>query len=899
MVDAVCSKCDVGWIIHSHDKHCGYCGCKVFDFSVTWEQEPRIYASDDANIHALTILVENTGAYPIIFQPIQTTRDNTILFPQENSSPFKVNAGQRHPIPIQVNPANLARYAETITVRAQEAPRNLISEESLHLKALPRPDFKLTPNPVKVRHRRGTEKVREELHLEVQQSQFYISDIKATRGSVLSVGYSKQLHQNNNAFKKVILEIDCNRLTDEPNVVKLNFELRGLSQPIEKRIEIRREIVPDPPRLFVPQMNLDITQEREKTHTLTLQNRGERPLTIQNIAFTDSFRLIRMLNVECPITIEGGGQHNVELQISAVDIEPGDRAINFTINSNCETDPQYQYVLNVEVNALEVYPHYLAIDFGTTNSCCAYLGAEAVPQLIELGSSTNDSKIMPSAIIYHSQPQNGVLYRVGYEAETARTSEIDGPYYISSVKRWLGFNWNRPFPNNMRLQPSDVVADILKHIIERAEKHLDMLSKQSKIEKCVITYPTTFSRKQQEDIKQAFEKIGINDLKLIDEASAASLGAISQRRQQGDYRLLVYDFGGGTIDIVLSHVTDDGRTITIESLAHGGNPKYGGDDVTQAIVDFVLDEFRERIQKENLNLSFSIPYLSPRKVWQSSGDQKKDDATLRNTLPLYNGAEELKRELSDQDEANRYFPLSIVVGDDVRPLENLTHGQINVSISTKELNSLVADELHQTFVEIDTMIRNNDGHLPEIVILAGQSSKMPVVKKMMTAHFQTEYHTNVDIYLSESPKECVAIGAARYGMTDSMLATVWFDIRNFRKTHTSIGIMQFDGIQQVFKEIIPKGRLIPDESVGSMDMPLRTGETNIDVRERFGENGTLSPIDEYALRLPETIPRDTLIEARLKMSVEDSGEIKMVALVSGEEYTFTVERTTPEFVDEI
>ena len=236
MVDAVCSKCNVGWRIHSHDKHCGYCGCKVFDFSVTWEQEPWIYAGDDANLHALTILVENTGAYPITFHPIQPTRDNTILFPQENGSPFKVNAGRRHPIPIQVNPANLARHAETITVRARDAPPNLVSEKLLHIKALPRPDFKLTPNPVKVRHQRGTEKVREELHLEVQQSQFYISDIKATGGSVLSVGYSKQLHQENSAFKKVILEIDCNQLNDESNVVTLSFELHGFSKPIEKRI---------------------------------------------------------------------------------------------------------------------------------------------------------------------------------------------------------------------------------------------------------------------------------------------------------------------------------------------------------------------------------------------------------------------------------------------------------------------------------------------------------------------------------------------------------------------------------------------------------------------------------------------------------------------------------------
>ena len=901
MANAVCSKCDVGWIIHSHDEHCGYCGCKVFDFSITWEQEPRIYAGDDTNPHALTIFVENTGAYPITFQPVRTTRDNIILFPQENGGPFTVNAGHRHAIPIQVNPTHLARYAETITVRAQDSPPNLPSEHSLHLEALPLPDFHLTPNPVRVSHRRGAETEEVELLLEVQQSEFHIGHIRTTGRSVLGVRYSQQLHQANGAFKKVILELDCKHLTDEPNEVKLAFELRGLSQPIEKRIEIQREIVLDPPKLFVPlpPLNLEVTQDRQKTHTLTLQNMGERSLIVQNIAFTDPSNLIQMLNVKPPITIEGGGQHKVEMRLLAVDVEPGDHTINFTINSNCKTNPQCQYVLNVEVNALETYPHYLAIDFGTTNSCCAFLGPQDAPQLIQLDSDINHSEIMPSTIIYHSQPQNEVLYTVGNGAETARTSEIDGPYYISSVKRWLGFNWNRRFPNNRQLQPRDVVADILKHIIECAEKHLDEISARSKIRKCVITYPTMFTRKQQEDIRQAFERIGITDLKLIDEASAASLGAISQRQQQNDYRLLVYDFGGGTIDIVLSHVTSDGRIITIKPLAHGGNPKYGGDDVTQAIVDFVLDEFRKRIQNETPNLSFDIPYQSRRKVWQLSGDQEKDKETLHNTRLLYDSAEDWKQKLSDQDEVNGDFSLSVVVGDSVCPIESLTQGKINVTISKTTLNSLVADELHQTFVEIDTMISDNDGHLPEIVILAGQSSKMPIVKERLAAHFKRGYDTNIDIHLSESPKDCVVRGAARYGMTYSMPAQVWFDVRRCRRTRSSIGIMQFDGRKQIFVEIIPKRRLIPDESFGSMNMPLRTGETNIDVRERFRENGELSPIGEYTLTLPENIPREALMEAQLKMSVEDNEEIKVVALVGGEEYTFTVEKETPEFVDEI
>ena len=65
--------------------------------------------------------------------------------------------------------------------------------------------------------------------------------LKHIGGSVVRrVGYSKeQLHQKNGASRKVIFEFDCNQFTDESNVVKLNFGLYGLSQPIEKRIKIR------------------------------------------------------------------------------------------------------------------------------------------------------------------------------------------------------------------------------------------------------------------------------------------------------------------------------------------------------------------------------------------------------------------------------------------------------------------------------------------------------------------------------------------------------------------------------------------------------------------------------------------------------------------------------------
>ncbi len=913
MADTVCSKCDVGWKIHSHERYCGYCGCQVFDFSVRWEEEPLLYTGDRMDTFELTILVENKGACPIKFEPIQTKREKAILLPQRAKKSFEVKAGQSHPIAFHVNPANLALHSETLTVRTQEALPNLEGEKSLTLHALPRPDFKLTPSPAVLRYRKGTEKETVELRVEVLQSQFSIDTIKFSSGWIRRVGFSRERHEKDRARKSVHLELYCNKLTDGLNAETLRFELRGFSEPIERTVQVQTEVVPEPPKLFVQRVNLEVTQDRSKSCTLTLQNRGELRLTVQDIAIIDASGdasgSVRLPNVNFPINIEAGEHEDVDIVVSADGIEPGTYRTNFTIISNCATAPRYQDILNVTVKQREEYPYYLAIDFGTTNSCCAYVddSVHDAPQLVPLDSKTNSPYIMPSSIIYHTQPKNRKTYHVGSAAEGTRTSEIDGCYYITSVKRWLGSEWDRLFPNNWKLQPRDVVADILKHIIDQAEEHLDTLSTKSKITKCVITHPTMFSRKQQKDLRRAFEKIGITELILIDEASAASLGILSQyrkthRKLEGDYRLLVYDFGGGTIDIVLSRVTSDDNETTIEPLASGGNPKYGGDDVTQAIVDFVLNEFKQRIQNANPELRFDIPYLNPRKIWESSENPNIDKAAQLNTLFLYDRAEEMKKELSEQRETNRNFSLSVRVGNSVQSLENLAQNVINVKISEQQLQPLIEEELNKTFTDIDTMIANNDEKIPDIVVLAGQSSKMPTVKKMMAAHFQAKYKTDLNIHLDEQPKACVVIGAAQYGLTYSLPTKDWIEIINPPKTHSRLGIMQVDGGKHVFSEIIPKGKLIPDESVGSTDFSMRAHTAFIDVREHFGTDDELlntSPIDSYTLTLPEDVPKIALRKTCLKMAVGVNGEIELIAIVGGTEYKSTVRKTKPEFVDKI
>ena len=907
MADAVCSKCDVGWVIHSHDKHCGYCRCKVFDFSVKWKEKPLIYAGDGENIHTLTILVENNGAYPITFQPIRTTRDNTILFPQANDSPFEVEAGKFRAVPIQVKLTNLERYHEVITVRAQDARSDFESEKSLRLQALLTPEFRLTPNLVVVRHRRGTERATIDLRFEVLQSQFTVKFIKVSPQWVKKIQCKRGPHEKGGAAKDVSLDIDCNQLNDELNVVKLRFELNGFSEPIEKQVHIRREIVPEPPKLFVPSMNLDITQDRKKTHTLTLQNKGELPLRVQNIVCRNLSNLVHLPNLEYPINIEGGGHQDIEMQISADGIEPETYPINFTIKSNCEDAPEYGGVLNVKVNELEEYPHYLAIDFGTTNSCCAYLDLKTYePKLIPLDSEATPPEILPSTIIYHSQPKNGKKYKVGYGAETDRTSISDGPYYVSSVKRWLGYRWHRHFPDNEVLQPPDVVSHILKHIINEAEDYLDQQKIPSKITKCVVTHPTMFLQKQRDDLAQVFKEIGITKLHFIDEASAASIGYIGHHLEKhetlpNDYRMLVYDFGGGTIDIALSQVINNSSGFTIEPLSLGGNRNYGGDDVTQAIVDSVLKEFKQRIHKAKGNISFDIPYLKQRKILKVSGNPKYDEAVIYNSSTLYRVAEQMKRELSRRKETEGIFQLSVVVGEDVRFLENLIDGAINIKFTVQQLQSLIEPALNETFADIDAMIVDNDGHLPDTIVLAGQSSKMPLLKTLMATHLQKRYNRDIPINLAEHLKERVVIGAAQYAQSKHSLGTK-FNINMVDKTHSRLGVMKLSGTRPIFLELIPKGQLIPDESSVTVDFPLNSKEVSINVREHFGRDNDLrrtSHIGSYIPDIPDEVSEEALTEASLQMAVEEKGEIKLVALVGGKKYSSTVEKKEPEFVDEI
>ena len=951
MANTVCSKCNVGWQILAYDQYCGYCGCKIYDYAVKWKEESQFFRNDKTDTRKLEILVENSGASPLKFQPIKILGE--AIQPPDSKDTFEVKPGESYAVEVLVDPTKLTTQPEEVTLQLQDALPNLENKKSLTLQALPLPEFKIAPNSVSLSYPKSKKEDTIDFTIEFQGEQFAIESIESSNEWITRCDLSK-------APSNIRLDIDCTKLKAGGNSGTLSFKLRGPSKPFEKQIQVHTKIEKEPAELSVVGEDIEVIQDRENKHTFRLSNKGEQPLEITKIECDDSSNLIKLQNNKFPIVIEGIKQqseedrqqgegvkqedeagHNVDILISTIGIGPGTYPINFQIHSNCYIKPEYQYTLSVTVRERKEYWHYLAIDFGTTNSCCAYLddnthSLEFIPlEDWNTGDIVNptlsDIIIMPSSIIYRSQPEDGKDYDIGSKAVDARTDSKDGPYYISSVKRWLGFGWNRQFPNDQQLQPVDVVSHILKHIINKAEDYLEQQNLPSKITRCAITYPTKFDTYQQDALRQAFEKIGITDLILIDEASAASMGIIFENSESlpEDYRLLVYDFGGGTIDIVLSEVAKNGNDITIEPIARGGDPRYGGDDVTQVIVDYVLSEYRRRIEAISPGHDFDIPYFDPRQILPPSGKPDIDNAKRQNTADLYRRAEDMKKDVGNLTETEFGLDLNVVEGtvegtsqhlssfvqeilaksiQDDHTLMERTQDILRVELSENQFQELIAPALNKTFAMIDTMIVDNGERLPDLVVLAGQSSRMRFVKKMMENHFKKKYEKDIEIRRDHNPKTCVVMGAAEYSRPHTTPLeedrNVKFNLLN--KTHTRFGIERFRMSERrsVFGEIIGKGKLIPDESHGLTNLSLKSWLTPIKVYEHFGSDESLdedwaSSIGSYNLKLPEDVTEQELKEAQLKMAVELNGEITLTAIVSDEEYPYTVKREQPAFVTEI
>ena len=213
----------------------------------------------------------------------------------------------------------------------------------------------------------------------------------------------------------------------------------------------------------------------------------------------------------------------------------------------------------------------IGIDLGTTNSCVAVMeGGEPVVIPNPEGNRTT-----PSVVAFSKNGERLV-------GQIAKRQAVTNPdKTVISIKRKMG-SAEKVNIDGDEFTPQEISAMILQKLKADAESYLGQ-----KVTQAVITVPAYFSDSQRQATKDAGKIAGLEVLRIINEPTAAAL-AYGVDKEDKDQKIMVYDLGGGTFDVSILDIGDG----VFEVLATSGNNKLGGDDFDEAIMNFLVAEFK-------------------------------------------------------------------------------------------------------------------------------------------------------------------------------------------------------------------------------------------------------------------------------------------------------------------
>lgn len=347
----------------------------------------------------------------------------------------------------------------------------------------------------------------------------------------------------------------------------------------------------------------------------------------------------------------------------------------------------------------------IGIDLGTSNSAAAAL-IGGRPTIVPSAEGTSvGGKAFPSVVAFTEDGQK----LVGEPARRQAVSNPDGT--IMTIKRKMG-SGEKVDVRGKEFTPQDISAFILQKIKQDAEAHLG-----DKVEKAVITVPAYFNDNQRQATKDAGEIAGLEVVRIINEPTAASLAFGLDKK--GDQEILVYDFGGGTLDVTIMEM--GGGVFEVKSTS--GDTQLGGTDMDQILIDYIAEDFKS---KEGIDL-------------------RNDKTAVQR---LREAAEKAKIELSTTMQTSINLPF--ITADQAGP----KHLEMNLTRS--KLEELVMPVIVKTRQPMEQAIKDAGMQTSDIttVILVGGPTRMPVVQKFVSDMVGREPERGVD------PMECVAMGAA-------------------------------------------------------------------------------------------------------------------------------------------
>ena len=387
----------------------------------------------------------------------------------------------------------------------------------------------------------------------------------------------------------------------------------------------------------------------------------------------------------------------------------------------------------------------IGIDLGTSNSAASVLVGGKPTTIPSAEGASQYGKSFPSYVAFTEDGQMLV-------GEPARRQAVTNPENtISAIKRSMGTN-HKVTVNGKQYSPQEISAFILQKIKKDAETFLG-----EPIEKAVITVPAYFDDNQRTATKDAGTIAGLDVVRLVNEPTAASLAYGLDKAEEEDMNIMVYDLGGGTLDVTIMEF--GGGVFEVRSTS--GDTQLGGTDMDNVLIKYLADEFKAQ---EGIDL------------------MDNDQAVQR----LREAAEKAKIELSTTTTTEVNLPF-IAMGSDGTP-KNLI-----ISLTRAKLEELVDSIVEKSGKPMQQALDDAKMSKSEIdkIILVGGPTRMPIVQKFVEKFIGKPVERGID------PMECVSMGAAIQG---GVLAGEIKDIVLLDVTPLSLGIETLGGVSTTLIE---------------------------------------------------------------------------------------------------